>query len=50
MNEEDKIKPDNWTPEERDRVVRVFEWLLKEDRKQNPNLYIAKNNNEKKTS
>ena len=28
-----------WATEERDRIVAVFEWLLKEDRKQNPDLY-----------
>ncbi len=35
----DKKNPKNWTPEERGRVVKVFEWLLKEDKKQNPHLY-----------
>ena len=39
MNTKDKRKPENWTPEERERVVKVFEWLLKEDKKQNPHLY-----------
>ena len=39
MNKEDKRNPDNWTKEELDRVVKVFEWLIKEDRKQNPHLY-----------
>ncbi len=29
----------NWTDEERDRIVTVFEWLLKEDRKQSPENY-----------
>ncbi len=28
-----------WTTEERDRIVAVFEWLLKEDKKQNPEKY-----------
>lgn len=28
-----------WTPEEKERVVAVFEWLLKEDKKQNPENY-----------
>ena len=39
MNKEDKRNPDNWTKEELDRVVKVFEWLIKEDRKQNPHRY-----------
>lgn len=39
MNKEDKRNPDNWTKEELDRVVKVFEWLIKEDKKQNPHLY-----------
>ncbi len=29
----------DWTDEERERVVNVFAWLLKEDNKQNPHLY-----------
>ena len=29
----------DWTDEERERVVNVFAWLLKEDKKQNPHLY-----------
>lgn len=29
----------SWTPEEKDRVVAVFEWLLKEDKKQHPENY-----------
>ena len=28
-----------WTTEERDRVMSVFAWLLKQDKKQNPHLY-----------
>jgi hypothetical protein len=32
-------KNNEWTDEERKRVVDVFAWLLKEDRKQNPDLY-----------
>lgn len=31
-----------WTTEERDRIVAVFEWLLKEDKKQNPEEYEPK--------
>ena len=42
MNKEDKRNPKNWTKEERDRVVAVFQWLLDQDRKQNPHLYIKK--------
>ena len=29
----------DWTNEERERVVKVFEWLLKEDKEQNPENY-----------
>ena len=29
----------DWTSEQRERLVNVFTWLLKEDRKQNPDLY-----------
>ena len=29
------------TQEERERLVAVFEWLLKEDKKQNPQNYIV---------
>lgn len=29
----------DWTDEKRERVVNVFTWLLKEDKKQNPDLY-----------
>jgi hypothetical protein len=39
MNDQDKRNPDNWTTEERDRVVDVFQWLLEQDKKQNPDLY-----------
>ena len=39
MNTQDKRNIRDWTPEERERVVKVFEWLLKEDKKQNPHLY-----------
>jgi hypothetical protein len=28
MNQEDKRNPKNWTKEETDRVVAVFQWLL----------------------
>ncbi len=42
MNIEDKKNPKNWTKEETDRVVAVFQWLLDQDRKQNPHLYTKK--------
>ena len=35
----DLRKPKVWTEEERQNVVNVFSWLLKEDRKQNPENY-----------
>lgn len=34
-----KKNNNDWTTEERERVVSVFEWLLKEDKKQNPENY-----------
>ncbi len=42
MNEEDKKNPKNWTKEETDRVVAVFQRLLDQDKKQNPHLYTKK--------
>jgi hypothetical protein len=42
MNTEDKKNPKNWTKEETDRVVAVFQWLLDQDKKQNPHLYTKK--------
>ncbi len=39
MNQEDKKNPKNWTKEETDRVVAVFQWLLEQDKKQNPDIY-----------
>jgi len=39
MNKEDKRNPKNWTKEETDRVVGVFQWLLEQDKKQNPDRY-----------
>jgi hypothetical protein len=39
MENIDKKDPKNWTKEETDRVVAVFQWLLDQDRKQNPHLY-----------
>lgn len=30
---------DDWTPEEKERVIAVFDWLLKQDMKQNPEKY-----------
>lgn len=43
MNKEDKKNPDNWTEEERERVVGVFQILLEMDRKQNPDRYKKPN-------
>ncbi len=42
MNNKDKIKPNNWTKEETDRIVNAFKWLIQEDKKQNPDLYKNK--------
>ncbi len=42
MNQENKKNLRNWTKEESDRVVAVFQWLLDQDRKQNPHLYAEK--------
>lgn len=39
MNQEDKRNPRNWIKEERDRVVGLFDLLIKMDKKQNPDLY-----------
>lgn len=39
MNKEDKRNPKNWSKEETDRVVAVFQWLLEQDKKQNPDWY-----------
>jgi hypothetical protein len=39
MDQEDKSNPKNWTEEERDRVVGLFQLLLKIDKRQNPDLY-----------
>lgn len=35
-------KPKDWTEEEKQNVLNVFGWLLKEDKKQNPHLYKKK--------
>lgn len=35
----DKKDPKNWTKEEMDRVVGVFQWLIEQDKKQNPERY-----------
>ena len=45
MNNGDKKNPQNWTDEERDRVVGLFELLIKMDKKQNPHLYKIPNDN-----
>jgi hypothetical protein len=39
MNKEDKRNPNNWTKEERDRVVGEFELLLQMDKKQKHDRY-----------
>lgn len=39
MNTLNRKDPKNWTKEERDRVVGVFQILLDMDKKQNPHLY-----------
>lgn len=39
MNQKDKRNPKNWTKEETDRVVAVFQWLLEQDKKQNLDRY-----------
>ena len=39
MNTEDKQNPTHWTQEERDRIVGLFDLLLKMDKEQNPDQY-----------
>lgn len=39
MINEDKQNPTHWTQEERDRIVGLFDLLLKMDKKQNPDSY-----------
>lgn len=39
MASDNDTRMSDWTPEERERFVSVFEWLLKEDKKQNPEKY-----------
>ena len=39
MNQEDKKNPANLTEEERDRVVGLFDLLIKMDKEQNSDLY-----------
>ena len=39
MNPEDRKQSNNWTEEERDRIVGFFDLLIKMDKKQNPDLY-----------
>lgn len=46
MNKKDKKNSNNWTQEERDRLVSLFDLLLKIDKRQNPNMYKTKKNNE----
>lgn len=38
------MKNVKWNEEERQNIVNVFAWLLKEDRKQNPHLYTKNKN------
>ncbi|NCN11690.1 hypothetical protein GW937_00015 [Candidatus Kaiserbacteria bacterium] len=40
MASTDETRMSNWTSEERGRLVSAFEWLLKEDKKQNPEKYL----------
>lgn len=47
MNDVNKKDPNNWTEEERDRVVGVFKILLEMDKKQNPHLYVKTPTHEK---
>jgi hypothetical protein len=49
MNQEDKGDPNNWTEEERDRVVGFFQLLLKIDKRQNPDLYKPAKNKQDMT-
>ena len=46
MNTEDKKNPNNWTQEERDRVVGFFDLLIKMDKEQNPALYKKRKDGE----
>ena len=39
MKSQDKQNSNNWTDEERERMINVFSWLIEEDKKQNPELY-----------
>lgn len=43
----DKKDINNCTQEEKDRIVGAFQWLIEEDRRQNPHLYIKKDTLEK---
>jgi len=49
MDQEDKSNPKNWTEEERDRVVGLFQLLLKIDKRQNPDLYKMAGNKQNRT-
>jgi hypothetical protein len=48
MNQEYKRNPKNCTKEETDRVVAVFQWLLEQDKKQNPDLYKCRRGGQEK--
>jgi len=39
MKKKPEIRFNDLTQEEKDNLVGVFAWLLKEDRRQNPHLY-----------
>jgi len=49
MDQEDKRNPEDWTEEERDRVVGLFRLLLKIDKRQNPDLYKTTGNKQNMT-
>ena len=49
MDQGDKINPESWTEEERDRVVGVFKLLLQIDKRQNPDLYKTVRNKQDMT-
>jgi hypothetical protein len=49
MDQGDKINPESWTEEERDRVVGLFRLLLRIDKRQNPDLYRMAGNKQNRT-
>lgn len=46
LEQADQLKYENLPLEDRQRLVDVFAWLIKEDKKQNPDLYQPKKNND----